>query len=115
MALTLRHGTIADAHACGQINYEIFKAIADKHGFAPDFPSPEIATRLPLDVASPSGHPRGGRRAGRKIVGGTFFYERSPIVGVTRRETQSPRQTTQPPQPNGRNHSSRSAGYLALR
>ena len=44
MALTLRRAIPADAAACGVIDYEAFEAIAEQHGFPPDFPSPEIAT-----------------------------------------------------------------------
>jgi hypothetical protein len=43
MDLTLRPGTLADAERCGTICYEAFKAIADRHHFPPDFPSPQAA------------------------------------------------------------------------
>ena len=29
MTLTIRHGTIADTQACGQINYEAFKTVSE--------------------------------------------------------------------------------------
>src|SRR5438105_301173 len=44
MALTLRRAIPADAAACGVVDYEAFKTLAEQHGFPPDFPSPEIAT-----------------------------------------------------------------------
>src|ERR1700730_17377829 len=43
MNLVLRRGTAIDAEACGRIIYDAFKALGDKHKFAPDFPSAEIA------------------------------------------------------------------------
>src|SRR6266542_2514659 len=43
MNLTLRPGTPADAERCGTICYEAFKAIADRHQFPPDCPSPQAA------------------------------------------------------------------------
>jgi hypothetical protein len=43
MDLTLRPGTPADAERCGTICYEAFKAIADRHHFPSDFPSPQAA------------------------------------------------------------------------
>ncbi len=46
MSIILRPGTAADAHACGTICYEAFKAIAVAHNFPPDFPSPEVASGL---------------------------------------------------------------------
>src|SRR5688500_4259724 len=45
-SLILRAGRPEDAGACGTICYEAFKAIAEQHGFAPDFPSPEVAGGL---------------------------------------------------------------------
>ena len=39
MDVTVRPGTPGDAEACGAICYRAFKALAERHGFAPDFPS----------------------------------------------------------------------------
>ena len=39
-SLRLRRGLPADAEACGRICYDAFRAIAERHGFPPDFPSP---------------------------------------------------------------------------
>ena len=46
--LRLRPGRIEDAYAVGRIIFEAFSAIAEKHGFPPDFPSVEVGR----DVAS---------------------------------------------------------------
>jgi predicted N-acetyltransferase YhbS len=82
MSITLRPGTADDAHACGRICYEAFKAIAAAHNFPPDFPSPEVASGLLSMFLT---HPRfysvvaeveGG------VVGSNFLDERSCIAGV---------------------------------
>ena len=53
-ALTLRRARPDDAATCGTICFEAFAAIADRHGFARDFPSPEAATGL---LTHQFGHP----------------------------------------------------------
>ena len=58
MSLTLRPGTPADAERCGTICYEAFKAIADRHHFPPDFPSPQAnRASVPRGAAAPSMSP----------------------------------------------------------
>jgi predicted N-acetyltransferase YhbS len=82
MSIDLRPGTAADAHACGTICYEAFKAVAAAHNFPPDFPSPEVAGGLLSTLLT---HPHfysvvaeveGG------VVGSNFLDERSCIAGV---------------------------------
>ena len=46
MKLRLRPGTVADATACGRIQYEAFRSIAEQHNFPPDFPSVDVATGI---------------------------------------------------------------------
>ena len=82
MSIILRPGTAADAHACGTICYEAFKAIAVAHNFPPDFPSPEVASGL-LSILLTHPHfysvvaeVEGG------VVGSNFLDERSRIAGV---------------------------------
>jgi hypothetical protein len=43
MNVKLRSGTLEDAEVCGTICYNAFKKISEAHGFAPDFPAPEVA------------------------------------------------------------------------
>jgi predicted N-acetyltransferase YhbS len=82
MTLTLRHGTIADTQACGQINYEAFKTVAEEHGFPPDFPSAEVATGFCSNLLSnPSIHGVVAELDGT-IVGSNFLDERSTIAGI---------------------------------
>ena len=82
MELKLRLGTPADAEICGRICYHAFKTIAEAHGFAPDFPAPEVAidvlTRM---LANPKFYSVVAEIKGR-IVGSNFVDERNTIAGV---------------------------------
>ncbi len=46
MDLKLRPGDLEDAEACGRIAHEAFAAIAARHGFPADIPSPEAGVGL---------------------------------------------------------------------
>ena len=82
MELKLRLGTPADAEICGRICYHAFKTISEAHGFAPDFPAPEVAidvlTRM---LANPKFYSVVAEIDGR-IVGSNFLDERNTIAGV---------------------------------
>src|SRR5438067_3638095 len=82
MYIKLRSGTPADAKICGTICYDAFKTISEAHGFAPDFPSPEVAidvlTRM---LANPDFYSVVAEIDGR-IVGSNFLDERNAIAGV---------------------------------
>jgi predicted N-acetyltransferase YhbS len=82
MNIKLRSGTPADAEVCGAICYNAFKRISEAHGFAPDFPSPEVAidvlTRM---LTNPKFYSVVAEIDGR-IVGSNFLDERNSIAGV---------------------------------
>ena len=82
MDIKLRSGTPADAEICGRICYHAFKTISEAHGFAPDFPAPEVAigvlTRM---LAHPKFYSVIAEVEGR-IVGSNFLDERNSIAGV---------------------------------
>lgn len=79
---TLRPITPADAQACGRIIYEAFHEIAQRHGFAPDFPSIEAGTGLAQDfIRHPNIYGVVCEQEGR-VVGSNFLDERSIIRGV---------------------------------
>ena len=82
MDIKIRSGTPADAEICGRICYDAFKTISEAHGFAPDFPSPEVAidvlTRM---LANPDFYSVVAEIDGR-IVGSNFLDERNRIAGV---------------------------------
>lgn len=87
-AFKLRPGIIDDADAVGEIIYEAFSAIADKHGFQREFPSVDtgrtLASSFLLNPGFYSVVAEGttGEDKGR-IVGSNFLDERSNfVVGV---------------------------------
>jgi GNAT superfamily N-acetyltransferase len=78
----LRRGREADASAAGAVCFRAFKAIAEAHNFASDFPSPEIAAGL---LSGLIGHERFFDIVAEidgRIVGSNFLDERNPIAGV---------------------------------
>jgi predicted N-acetyltransferase YhbS len=82
MNIKLRSGIPADAEVCGAICYNAFKRISESHGFAPDFPAPEVAidvlTRM---LTNPKFYSVVAEIDGR-IVGSNFLDERNRIAGV---------------------------------
>jgi len=75
----------ADADECGRICYEGFRAVNERHGFTPIFPSVEAATRR---VAAFIRHPSvfavvaESSNGGGSIVGFNFLSERDPIRAI---------------------------------
>jgi predicted N-acetyltransferase YhbS len=81
-SVAIRPGRPDDAEACGRICYEAFRAIAERHGFPPDFPSPEVASGLLAALlAHPGFYGVVAERDG-SIVGSNFLDERSHIAGL---------------------------------
>ena len=82
MNIKLRSGTPADAEICGRICYDAFKTISEAHGFAPDFPAPEVAiSLLKWMLTHPEFHSVVAEIDGQ-IVGSNFLDERNAIAGV---------------------------------
>jgi GNAT superfamily N-acetyltransferase len=83
--IIIRPALDADADECGRICYAGFRAVNDRHGFAPIFPSAEAATRR---VAAFIRHPAifavvaDTRGDGGGIVGFNFLSERDPIRSI---------------------------------
>lgn len=81
-SIELRPPTADDAEELGRICFEAFRAIAERHNFPPDFPSPEIAATV---VSSLISHPNFygvvAEKEG-KLLGSNFLDERSQIAGV---------------------------------
>lgn len=80
--VTIRPATPDDAATCGQICFDAFSAINQRHGYPCDFPAPEVATHVLTMMFS---HPRFysvvAESEGR-IVGSNCLDERSAIAGV---------------------------------
>jgi GNAT superfamily N-acetyltransferase len=82
MTVQLRRPEAADAAVLGDICYRAFKAIAEAHGFPPDFPSAEAGAGA---VGSLIAHPSVfgvAAEAGGRLIGSNFLDERNPISGV---------------------------------
>jgi predicted N-acetyltransferase YhbS len=81
--ITLRVGRPDDALACGVICYEAFKTIAQRHGFPPDFPSPEAASGLMTMLLSRSDIYAVVAEDGLgQVVGSNFLWEGDTVAGV---------------------------------
>ncbi|XXF81252.1 GNAT family N-acetyltransferase [Myxococcaceae bacterium GXIMD 01537] len=82
MDLSLRPMTSKDVSACGRICFDAFHAIATKHGFPPDFPTPEAATAyFAWRLTRKGTHGVVAEQDGR-IVGCRLMDERAPIAGL---------------------------------
>jgi GNAT superfamily N-acetyltransferase len=81
-APSLRDAAPADAAPAGRICHAAFKAIAERHNFAPDFPDPETAIGL-MEQLIPRGDIHGvvAEAAGR-VVGSNFLWEDGEVAGV---------------------------------
>ena len=82
MTLELRTATPADATAAGRICHDAFKTIAEQHGFAPDFPSREVATRLLQALFSRRGVHALIAEVDGRIAGSNFLWEADPVAGI---------------------------------
>jgi GNAT superfamily N-acetyltransferase len=80
--VTVRAASVEDAPVCGQICYDAFFNISERHGFPCDLPGPEVATGLmSMLFASPDFYCVVAEVDGR-IVGSNCMEERSVIAGV---------------------------------
>jgi predicted N-acetyltransferase YhbS len=82
MDIRLRWGTPADAEICGRICYNAFKTISEAHGFAPDFPAPEVAIGVLTSLLENPKFYSVVAEIGGRIVGSNFLDERNSIAGV---------------------------------
>ena len=78
----IRRATSDDIAACGSIAYRGFKAIAEEHGFPPDFPSAEVADAVLADlISNPEIYGIVTEQDGR-VIGSNFMDERAIIFGI---------------------------------
>jgi GNAT superfamily N-acetyltransferase len=80
--VTVRRARQEDLDACARVCFRAFRAIAERHGFPPDFDSEETA-RLAFGsfVSDPLTYGVVAEQAGR-VVGSTFIHDRRPVAGV---------------------------------
>lgn len=82
MRIEIRAATVADAQDCGRICFESFRAIADRHGFPPDFPSVQAARDLTARLITHPGFFGVVAERDGTVVGSNFLDERSTILSV---------------------------------
>jgi len=82
MSLNFRPGTPNDAQVCGQIAYDAFSAVNQKHGFQPDFPSPDVAIGFLESLLQRSDFYSVVAEQNGRIVGSNFLNESNPVAGV---------------------------------
>jgi GNAT superfamily N-acetyltransferase len=81
-SLLVRRATPADAEVCGRICFEAFANLSTRHGFPPDFPSPELAIGvLSMMFSHPAFFCVVAEQDG-KLFGSNCLDERTPIAGV---------------------------------
>lgn len=80
--LALRQATAADAGAAGTICYTAFKTIAERHGFPPDFPNPEVAVGLIEHLVSRADIASVVAELGGRVVGSNFLWTEEAVAGV---------------------------------
>jgi predicted N-acetyltransferase YhbS len=82
LTLKLRAGTPADVQTCGEICYEAFKTISDRHGFPPDLPNVEMTQGFMSMLFDRADIYAVVAEMGGQIVGSNFLWEESNIAGV---------------------------------
>lgn len=80
--IAIRRATPSDAEACGRICFEAFGALADRHNFARDFPTPEVATQVLSMMFSHPSFFCVVAEQDKKIIGSNCLDERTAIAGV---------------------------------
>jgi predicted N-acetyltransferase YhbS len=82
MNTQLRTATAQDAPLAGRICHDAFRAIAERHGFPPDFPSREVATGLMENLVAHPGVHGVAADVGGRLAGTNFLWERDEVAGV---------------------------------
>ncbi len=82
MNLRLRPGTFDDVKACASICHAAFAAIAERHTFPPDFPSPEPAEQLIGSLLTRGDIYSVVAETDGRVIGSNFLWETAPVVGV---------------------------------
>lgn len=80
--VVIRVAKSEDSTVCGKICYEAFAALSAKHGFPPDFPSPEVSTSVMTSLFSAPGFYCVVAESGGRIVGSNCLDERAMIAGI---------------------------------
>jgi predicted N-acetyltransferase YhbS len=82
MTVALRQATPTDAAAIGRVMHAAFKAIAERHGFPPDFPSSEVASGVAAMLLGHDCFYGVAAENADKLVGSNFLDLRGTIGGI---------------------------------
>ncbi len=82
MSVILRPAKPADAEICGQIAYDAFRIISEKHNFPPDWPNAEVATEFLSGLLSHPGFYGVVAEADGRVIGSNFLDERASVIGL---------------------------------
>jgi ribosomal protein S18 acetylase RimI-like enzyme len=74
--------TAQDAPELGRICYEAFRQISERHGFTPDFPDAETATKVVGFVMGLPGSFKIAARINGRLVGSNFLLLTDQVAGV---------------------------------
>ncbi|HEV8368549.1 MAG TPA: GNAT family N-acetyltransferase [Pyrinomonadaceae bacterium] len=82
MTASIRSMNEEDVETCGQICFEAFKGIADKHNYRWDFSTPEQATQLMLSMFSSPEVFNVVAESGGRLIGSNHLSEYNEIRAV---------------------------------
>ena len=80
--VVIRLATPADSSVCGQICYDAFSKLSARHGFPPDFPSPDFTIGIFSMLFSHPGFYCVVAESEGRIVGSNCLDERAIIAGI---------------------------------
>lgn len=82
-SVMLRAGRPDDALPCGTILYQAIGAIAQQHGFVPDFPSAEFGAAMLTEIlADQAVYSVVAEAEDGRVIGSNFLWEGDTIAGV---------------------------------
>jgi predicted N-acetyltransferase YhbS len=80
--VVVRRARPEDAQSSGQICYEAFRTLNDRHAFPPDFPAPSVAIDVVSMMFSHSRFYCVAAEFEGQLVGSNCLDERGPIAGI---------------------------------
>jgi predicted N-acetyltransferase YhbS len=82
MSVLLREASASDAPILGEICYEAFRSVCERHAFPPDFPNAEVPTELFEHVIPRDDVYSVVAEVDGRVVGSNVLWENGEIAGV---------------------------------
>src|SRR4030095_13874349 len=82
MTLQLRTGRVDDGKTCGRICYDAFTAIAERHGFPPDWPSVEFAQAVLASMLARDDVVSVVAELDGRVAGSNFLHLAGAVGGI---------------------------------